>query len=93
MDRANAKHRANVKVVVADSDNYTSQGLRNALTNEGYRDVLVVGRLAILRDLMMASMVDLLVLDADLRDGDAIGSSRRFAAATRDATRSCRSSS
>lgn len=73
MDRATTRHRAAIKVVLADGDIYTAQGLRNALTNEGYRDVRTVARLTVLRDVMMAEMVDLLVLDADLPDGNAIG--------------------
>ncbi|MGH6913623.1 MAG: response regulator, partial [Geminicoccales bacterium] len=73
MDRATIKHRTSIKIVLADGDTYTSQGLRNALANEGYRDVRTVARLATLRDVMMTAMVDLLVLDVDLPDGDAIG--------------------
>ena len=73
MDRATNKHRATIKVVLADGDTYTSQALRNALTNEGYGDVRAVARLFALRDVMMAAMVDLLVLDVDLPDGNALG--------------------
>lgn len=73
MDRATLRHRAAIKVVVADGDTYTAQGLRNALTNEGYSDVRTVARLATLRDVMIAAMVDLLVLDAELPDGNASG--------------------
>jgi DNA-binding response OmpR family regulator len=73
MDRTSNKHRGSIKVVLADGDIYTSQGLRNALTNEGYGEVRAVARLFALRDVMMATMVDLLVLDADLPDGNALG--------------------
>lgn len=72
MERTAARYRANVKVVMADGDTYMCQGLRNALSNEGYRDVRTVGRLAALRDVLTAAMADLLVLDVDLADGDAI---------------------
>jgi DNA-binding response OmpR family regulator len=72
MERTATRFRANVKVVMADGDTYMCQGLRNALTNEGYRDVRTVGRLSALRDVLAAAMADLLVLDADLADGDAI---------------------
>lgn len=73
MDRAIIKQRAAIKIVLADGDTYTSQGLRNALTNEGYGDVRTVARLFALRDVMMAAMFDLLVLDVDLPDGNALG--------------------
>jgi DNA-binding response OmpR family regulator len=73
MDRAANKHRATIKVVLADGDTYTSQALRNALTNEGYGDVRAVARLFALRDVMMTAMADLLVLDVDLPDGNALG--------------------
>jgi CheY-like chemotaxis protein len=72
MERTAVRFRANVKVVMADGDTYMCQGLRNALTNEGYRDVRTVGRLSALRDVLAAAMADLLVLDAHLADGDAI---------------------
>ena len=72
MERTPARYRAAVKVVIADADTYMGQGLRNALTSEGYQDVRVVARCFALRDVMLATMADLLVLDADLPDGDAI---------------------
>lgn len=68
-----AKHRANVNIVIADSRTYMCQGLRNALTTEGYHDVQTFGRLAPLRDVMKAALADLLVLDVDLPGGDALG--------------------
>jgi DNA-binding NarL/FixJ family response regulator len=76
MERVAMKHRANVKIVIADSDMYTCQGLRNALADDGYGDVRAVGRLAVLRDILMTAVVDLLVLDIDLPDGDAIALAR-----------------
>jgi DNA-binding response OmpR family regulator len=48
------------------------QGLRNALAHEGYRDVRAVGRLTTLREMIAASPADLLILDVDTPDGDAI---------------------
>lgn len=72
MERTATRFRATVKVVMADGDTYMCQGLRNALTNEGYRDVRTVSRLTALRDVLVAAMVDLLVLAVDLADGDAI---------------------
>jgi len=72
MERTATRFRAMVKVVMADGDTYMCQGLRNALTNEGYRDVRTVSRLTALRDVLVAAMADLLVLDVDLADGDAI---------------------
>lgn len=72
MERTPARYRAAVKVVIADADTYMGQGLRNALTSEGYQDVRAVARFFALRDAMLTTMTDLLVLDADLPDGDAI---------------------
>ena len=54
MERTAARFRAMVKVVMADGDTYMCQGLRNALTNEGYRDVRTVSRLTALRDVLVA---------------------------------------
>ena len=72
MERTPAKHRANISVVIADSRASMSQALRNALVNEGYRDVQTFGRLAALRDAMKGSLADLLVLDVDLPGGDSL---------------------
>ncbi len=72
MERTPPKHRANISVVIADSRANMSQALRNALVNEGYRDVQVFGRLAGLRDAMKGSLADLLVLDVDLPGGDSL---------------------
>jgi len=72
MDRLTAKYRAKVKVVVADGDSLICQGLRNALADEGYQDIRTVGRLLAVREIMATTMVDLLVLDVDLPDGDGV---------------------
>jgi len=72
MGRQDLKYRASVKVVVADGDSLICQGLRNALTDEGYQDIRTVGRLLAVREIMATSMVDLLVLDVDLPDGDGV---------------------
>lgn len=72
MGRLDTKYRASVKVVVADGDSLICQGLRNALTDEGYEDIRTVGRLHAVREIMATSMVDLLVLDVDLPDGDGV---------------------
>jgi DNA-binding response OmpR family regulator len=61
-----------VKILLADSHSYMRQGLRNALAHEGYRDVRAVGRLTTLREMIAASPADLLILDVDTPDGDAI---------------------
>lgn len=72
MFRASEKNRGNVKILLADSHSYMRQGLRNALAHEGYRDVRAVGRLTTLREMIAASAADLLILDVDTPDGDAI---------------------
>jgi DNA-binding response OmpR family regulator len=66
------KNRASVKVLLCDNDPYMRQGLRNALVNEGYKDVRAVGRLSMVRDIIAATLVDLLILDVEAPDGDAI---------------------
>jgi DNA-binding response OmpR family regulator len=63
------KHRANVRIVLADKDSYMRQGLRNALAAEGYRDIRTIRRVSLLRGILAASQPDLLILDTD---GDAI---------------------
>ena len=49
------KNRASVKIVLADSDSYMRQGLRNAFATEGYQDFQTVGRISLLRDLLAYS--------------------------------------
>ena len=72
MDRQVAKYRAKVSILVADGNYHMSQGIRNALADEGYQDIRSVSRLSAVREIMTSSMVDLLVLDVDLPDGDGI---------------------
>lgn len=72
METLAAKHCDNVTVVVADSDRHLCDGLRVALVAEGYKDIHTVGRLSMVRDVITQSIVDLLVLDVDLCDGDAV---------------------
>lgn len=72
MVRISEKNRANAKILLADNDSVMRQGLRNALAAEGFKDVRPVGRLASVREIMAATLVDLLILDADTPDGDAI---------------------
>jgi DNA-binding response OmpR family regulator len=67
------KNRASVKIVLADSDSYMRQGLRNAFATEGYQDFRTVGRVTLLRELLASTPTDLLILDVDAPDGDAIG--------------------
>ena len=69
MDRQN---RANARIILADSDAYMRQSLLHALTHEGYRDIRSVSRLTLLVDLLRGSMPDLLIMDIDMADGDAI---------------------
>jgi len=66
------KNRASVKIVLADSDSYMRQGLRNAFATEGYQDFRTVGRISLLRELLASTPADLLILDVDAPDGDAI---------------------
>jgi len=73
METLATKHCANVTVVVADGDRQLCDGLRVALVAEGYNDIHTVPRLSDVRDVIGRSLVDLLVLDVDLPDGDAVG--------------------
>lgn len=72
MARISEKHRANVQILLADGDSVVRHGLRNALNSEGYRDVRAVGRFKAVCDTLNASAPDLLIIDSDLPDGDAI---------------------
>jgi DNA-binding response OmpR family regulator len=72
VNRISVKNRANAKIVLADNDPVMRHGLRNALGTAGFKDVRAVGRLAMVRDIVNASLVDLLILDVDTPDGDAI---------------------
>ena len=69
MDKQN---RAHAKIILADSDAYMRQSLHHALTHEGYRDIRSISRLTLLVDLLRGSMPDLLIMDIDMVDGDAI---------------------
>jgi CheY-like chemotaxis protein len=66
------KNRASVKIILADSDSYLRQGLRNAFTTEGFQDFRTVGKVPLLRELLIATLPDLLILDLDTPDGNAI---------------------
>ena len=66
------KHRTNVNIVLADNDPYMRQGLRNALASKGYRTVRTVGRVSMVRDLLIATPPDLLIVDVETPSGDAI---------------------
>jgi two-component system chemotaxis response regulator CheY len=70
--RISEKNRANVKILLADNDSVMRQGLRNAFANEGYKDVRAVGRLSVVREILAGALVDLLILDVETPDGDAI---------------------
>ena len=74
------RNRASVKIVLADSDSYMRQGLRNAFATEGYQDFRTVGRLSLLRDLLASAPADLLILDVDTPDGDAVEVAREIRA-------------
>jgi len=66
------KNRANVKILLADNDSYMRQGLRNAFGSEGYQNVRTVGKISTLREILMSSLPDLLIIDIDTPDGDAV---------------------
>lgn len=72
MARISEKHRSTVKILLGDNDPLMRQGLRNALANEGYRDVRAVGRISTLRENIATAVPDLLIIDVDTPDGDAI---------------------
>ncbi len=65
------KNRASVKIILADSDSYMRQGLRNAFAIEGFQDFRTVGKISLLRELLASTLPDLLILDVDTPDGDA----------------------
>lgn len=66
------RNRAFVKVLMADSDTYIRQAFSNALTAEGYRDIRTLSRLSLVRDVLTATVPDLVILDCEMPDGDAI---------------------
>ena len=66
------RNRASVKVLMADSDTYIRQAFSNALSSEGYRDIRTLSRLSLLRDVLTATVPDLVILDSEMPDGDAI---------------------
>lgn len=66
------RNRAFVKVLMADSDTYIRQAFSNALSAEGYRDIRTLSRLSLLRDVLTATVPDLVILDCEMPDGDAI---------------------
>ena len=43
-----------------------------ALTSEGYRDIRTLSRLSLLRDVLTATVPDLVILDSEMPDGDSI---------------------
>ena len=72
MQSLDRRNRATVSVLLADGDSLTRQALGNALVHEGYRDIRTFGRISELRDIVASTLPDLLVIDTDMPDGDAI---------------------
>lgn len=65
-------YTSTAKVLLADGDTFMRQNIRNALAHNGYRDIHAVGRLSELYGSINAKLYDLIILDADMPDGDAI---------------------
>lgn len=64
--------KSSAEILLADGDAYMRQSFRNALTNDGYRDIRAISRLSLLTEILSTAMADLLILDVDMPDGDAI---------------------
>ena len=63
--------KSNANILLADGDAYMRQSFRNALTNDGYRDIRAISRLSLLTEILNTTAADLLILDVDMPDGDA----------------------
>ena len=72
MLRNREKYRATVKILLADNDSYMRQGLRNAFASEGFQNVRTVGKISTLREILLATLPDLLIVDVGTPDGDAV---------------------
>ncbi len=63
--------KSSANILLADGDAYMRQSFRNALTNDGYRNIRAISRLSLLTEILNTTGADLLILDVDMPDGDA----------------------
>ncbi len=63
--------KSGANILLADGDAYMRQSFRNALTNDGYRNIRAISRLSLLTEILNTTGADLLILDVDMPDGDA----------------------
>ena len=62
----------NIGMVLADSNRMVRRGLCGALHAQGFRDIVDTDRVSGIREAIADSTADLLVCDANLRDGDSL---------------------
>lgn len=67
-----------VKVVVVDDESLMRQIVVNALSAGGYREVRTVFKLAQLRETLEATNPDLLIINGEMTDGDAVALVRQI---------------
>jgi len=63
--------KSGANILLADGDAYMRQSFRNALNNDGYRNIRAISRLSLLTEILNTTGADLLILDVNMPDGDA----------------------
>ncbi len=67
-----AEQKQGVNILVADDESFMREITMNALSAGGYREVRSVFRLAQLREVMGSANPDLLIINGEMSDGDAV---------------------
>jgi response regulator RpfG family c-di-GMP phosphodiesterase len=67
-----ATQKQDVKVLVADDESFMREIIVNALSASGYREIRSVFRLAQLAEVIASNYPDLLIINGEMDDGDAV---------------------
>jgi len=67
-----ATQKSNVKIVVADDEAFMREIVVNALSSGGFREIRSVAKLGLLQEVVEAIYPDLVILNGEIADGDAV---------------------
>lgn len=73
-----AEHKQNVNILVADDESMMREIVMNALSAGGYREIRPVFRLSQLAEVLESAYMDLLVINGEMPDGDAVDLVRKM---------------
>ena len=67
-----AAQKLGVKILLADDESFMREIIANALTAGGYREIRTVSKLAQLQEVLASNYPDLLIINGEIADGDAV---------------------